>query len=94
MIMEKYIFLIILSVYWIPIFLYLFIWSIKIRWYVKKYKIESLDTVHPITYKIGKLTNHQKLGEALMYAVAVCLGVFMFFLLPRNMIKDNLLPDD
>ena len=84
----------ILIIYWFPIYLYLLIYSIKIRIYVKKYNIKSLDTVHPTTYKIGKLTDHQKLGVVLLYTVATILGFFTFFMLPKNMISKNILPDD
>jgi hypothetical protein len=82
-------------IYWIPIYICLLIWSIKIRIYVKKNKIESLDTTHPVTYKIGKLTDFQKLGEVLVYAVTVFCGIFTFFVFPIfNMIKHNTLPDE
>jgi hypothetical protein len=47
-----------------------------------------------MTFKYGKLTDHQKLGEALMYAMALFTGIFTFFCIPKNMIKDNILPDE
>lgn len=86
--------LVFLSIYWIPIFLYLIVWSVRMRWYVRKYNIESLDPTHPLTYKVGKLTNFQLLGEALIYCVASILGFFTFLILPRKLISKPILPDD
>jgi len=90
--MEKII-IIGLLIYWVPIYLYLICWSFKIRWYVRKYKIESLDTIEPLTYKKGKLTDFQILGESIIYGVALFCGIFTFISLPKNMIKDSILPD-
>jgi hypothetical protein len=81
-------------IYWVPIFLYLFVWSIKIRWHVRKNKIKSLDTTSPITYKTGRLTAFQILGETLIYGSAVFCGIFVFIALPKNMIKNSILPDE
>jgi hypothetical protein len=87
--------IIILMIYWIPIYACLIIWTIRIRIYVKKNNIESLDTTHPLTYKKGKLTDFQKLGEVLVYAIAAFCGIFTVFILPVfNMIKYNTLPDE
>lgn len=80
-------------VYWVPIYIYLIFWSFKIRRYVRKHNIESLDTTSPVTYKKGRLTDFQLLGESLMYATALFCGLFTFFALPKNMIKDSILPD-
>jgi len=80
-------------IYWLPIYLYLIFWSLKIRWYVRKHNIKSLDTTSPVTYKTGRLTDFQKLGEVLIYAATVFCGIFTFFALPKNMIKDSILPD-
>ena len=33
------------------------------------------------------------LGEVLMYGVAMFCGLFTFLALPKNMIKDSILPD-
>jgi hypothetical protein len=82
-----------MMIYWIPIYLYLIIWSLKIRWIVRKHNIKSLDTTSPITYKTGRLTDFQLLGEVLLYAVAMFCGIFTFLTLPKNMIKDSILPD-
>ena len=80
-------------IYWTPIFLYLIIWSFKIRWHVRKYNIKSLDMINPLTYKYGKLTNFQLIGESLLYICAMFIGIFLYFFLPKNMIKDSILPD-
>jgi len=80
-------------IYWLPIYLYLIFWSLKIRWYVRKHNIESLDTTSPIRYKKGRLTDFQLLGEVLMYGGATFCGIFIFLALPKNMIKDSILPD-
>jgi hypothetical protein len=80
-------------IYWLPIYLYLIFWSLKIRWYVRKHNIESLDTTSPVTYKKGRLTDFQLLGEVLMYGISMFCGIFTFLVLPKNMIKDSILPD-
>lgn len=91
----KTIVLICLLIYWVTIYVYLIVWSVSIRKYVKKNNISSLDTTDPITYKVGKLTDFQKLGEVLLYEAAMFCGIFMFFIIPtKNMIKDHILPDD
>jgi hypothetical protein len=33
------------------------------------------------------------LGEVLMYGAAMFCGIFTFLALPKNMIKDSILPD-
>jgi hypothetical protein len=81
-------------VYWIPIYLYLTFWSFKIRWYVRKNNVKSLDTTSPVTYKTGRLTDFQKLGESLIYGIAIFGGIFTFLILPKNMIKVSILPGD
>jgi hypothetical protein len=79
-------------IYWVPIYLYLIFWSFKIRWYVRKNNINSLNSISPINYKIGRLSELQLLGEVLIYAVALFCGIFTFLSLPKNMIKDSILP--
>ena len=91
--MLKWILIGIMIVYWVPIYVYLIVWSIRIRLYVRKYKIKSLDTTHPLTYKIGKLTDFQILGEVIMYTIALFCGFLTFLAIPKNMLKDNILPD-
>jgi len=85
--------IIFLLIWWIPIYIYLIIWSIRIRFYVKKNKISSLDGLFPPTYKIGKLTDFQKLGESITYATAIFCGPILFFILPRKLISKPILPD-
>jgi hypothetical protein len=60
---------------------------------VRKHNIESLDTTSPVTYKKGRLTDFQLLGEVLMYGISMFCGIFTFLVLPKNMIKDSILPD-
>jgi hypothetical protein len=84
---------IILLFYWGPILIYLIIYSIRIRNYVKKRNIKSLDSIQPSTYRYGELTDFQKIGEAGFYMGAIFLGPFILCSLPKNMIKDNILPD-
>ena len=81
-------------IYWLPIYIYLIVWSFKIRYYVRKYKIKSLDTTSPLTYKIGRLTDFQLLGESLVYIFALFIGIFTFIFLPKKMIGKPILPDD
>jgi hypothetical protein len=83
-----------LIVWWGPTYLYLLVWSIRIRWHVRKHKIKSLDTTHPITYKVGRLTDFQMLGEAIIYASAMFAGPLMFIIMPLKMITKPILPDE
>ena len=42
---------------------------------------------------VKKLTNFQLIGESLLYICAMFIGIFLYFFLPKNMIKDSILPD-
>jgi hypothetical protein len=75
---DRYIIPIAMVIFWIPIYLYLVCWSVRIRLYVKK----------------KRLTEHQLLGEVLIYCVALFCGIFYFFMLPKKMIKKSVLPDE
>lgn len=92
---ESKLILLLLSIIWIvPIYAYLLVWSVKIRIHVRKNNIKSLDTTDPVTYKTGRLTDFQLLGETLMYSCAFFCGPFMFLTLPTDFISKPILPDE
>jgi len=65
-------------VYYIPGLIFLVTWSIRIRYCAWKRKTNFLDQVTPkITHKVGRLTSMQLLGEALIYASWVFLGLLI-----------------
>lgn len=69
---------IILFVYWAPIYFYLIVWSIKVRYHYKK--------------NGKKLADRQKLAEVIVYAIALFFGFFYFIdILPKKIIKNNIM---
>lgn len=85
---------VLISIYYVPIFVDLLIYSVRIRLYVRKHQIHSLDETYPkTTYAVGKLSSFQLLGEVIIYAIAAFCGIFTFLALPKNFISKPILPD-
>lgn len=89
----KTVILLLLLVWWVPIYTYLIIYSIRIRRYVRKNKIQSLESVVPMVIITGKLTSLQLLGESLLYAYAIFGGPILFITLPKKFLTKPILPD-
>lgn len=82
--MEENILLISIMIYWLPIYIYLFIYSVKIR--VNNYKRKK--ELKGDNYLLNDM---DILAEVLIYCSSVYLGIFMFFLLPKNLLKSNII---
>jgi hypothetical protein len=59
-----------------PILIYLFIWSVLLRIYYRKNNINSSDK------------SFNGIGESIIYACSVILGLAMFFILPIDLLKN------
>lgn len=81
----------------VPAYIWALIWSIRIRRYVKKNNIKSLNSVFPkITYIKGELSGTQMLGEAAIYCAILYTGPFTILILTPKMVlgKKPWLPDN
>ena len=65
--------ILILLIYWIPSYLYLLVWSIRLR---QKHKMTDLN----------------KVGESLVYALTCFIGFFIVFTVKPKDIKEATLP--
>lgn len=85
--------IIFMMIWWIPIFVYLIIWSIRARILRRKNPVDIYvhrQYMYPdkVPEKTNKLTEHELLGESLIYASATIMGPIMFILIGKNLIKE------